>query len=425
MASEDIPRATFAALVNEAEEMHKGPDIFWRKPRPDMNELRILRRWNSHSPSVADVLGGGYFLRWQGKGTIVDPGCSFLRLFRRWTKYSFRDVNMVIVTHDHIDHCQDLGTLISLFRQFNRWLVEKSGEVPRTWDMIVSYGVAGQFMSLLNHPDNAPFVLWRRLFAGGRAIDASQDIPRFLKSAEECNLLSEEPYLHAYARRASMLLSDRMSYELRALPTEHKELLGASTGFGLRFELLRKSNGTGPLERACTVVITGDTALHNEMELLRHYGDTDVLVLHVGTMEQSGKAYTGDHLCFQGVVAILDAIARSSLKVPKLVVLTEWGYEFGRLGLHGRTRFTRYVTEEANRRVGKTRFHAAVPNINGKPVVCPDDSIVVLPADISLRIGLPDVTVFAEYQAKNTFVDCKQVYASESTEQINYCSVCQ
>jgi hypothetical protein len=421
MASESLHRDIFAALVNEAEEIHKGPDVFWRNPGPAINELCILRRWNSHTPSVADVLGGGYFLRWQGKGTIIDPGCSFLRLFRHCTRYSFHDIDMVIVTHDHVDHCQDLGTLVSLFRQFNKWLVKKRGEAPRIWDMIVSYGVADQFISLLNHPDNAPFVFWRRVLADRRQkIEGPQDVPGFLKDAEKNGLLNGEAYLHAFLERVSTPLIKRYFYGLEVLPAKHKELLGAATAFGLRFALKQKSNGVASPGKECAAVISGDTAIRDKAALAGDYGDADLLVLHVGGIEKPGDT-SSDHLCFQGVVDILDAVAKCS-KVPKLVVLTEWGYEFGRLGLNGRTQFTRYVANELNGpRAFKGRFHAAVAGPDGKLPACPDGAIVLLPADIGLRIQLPDLEVFVESErAKGTFLDNREVCAIESGERIDY-----
>ncbi len=417
-------RKAFTSLVNEAEDAHKGPDIFWRRPALDVDELRVLRRWNSHSPALADVLGGGYFLRWKGRGTVVDPGCSFLRLFRHCTEYSFRDIDMVVVTHDHVDHCQDFGALMSVFRQFNRWLVRKGADAPRVWDMIMSFGVAEQYVSLLNHPDNAPFVFWRKVFVDRRQkIDWPQDVPAFLREAEKKGVLRGDPYLHAFLQRASAPLTERYSYELEALPAIHKELLGASTAFGLRFALRNPTDSRA----ACTVAISGDTAIGDRtVEVLRRdYGEADLLVLHVGGMGKPGPRESGDHLCFQGVIKILKALAADPSKLPKLVILTEWGYEFGRLGLDGRTQFTRYVADELNNCAGlKAKFHAAVATPNRKPPRCTDEAVVILPADIGLRLRLTDLAVFVESPgAQGGFHDYRETYAAEQGERIDYLAV--
>ena len=128
MGNEASPNSAlnhFAKEVEEARRIAKGPDLFWRQGTQEPDQICILQRWNSHTPSLLDVWGGGYFLRWRGRGTIIDPGCSFIRLFRLHTPYGLQDVNMVLATHDHVDHCQDLGTLISLLRGYNKWLNEK------------------------------------------------------------------------------------------------------------------------------------------------------------------------------------------------------------------------------------------------------------------------------------------------------------
>ena len=62
----------FAKAVQAALKIAKGPDFFRRTDPGELNEFRVLRRWNSHTPSLLDVWGGGYFLRWQRKGTVID-----------------------------------------------------------------------------------------------------------------------------------------------------------------------------------------------------------------------------------------------------------------------------------------------------------------------------------------------------------------
>ena len=428
MAPNSLHRDEFSVFINEAEDRHKGPDIFWRKPVDNFDELRVLRRWNSHSPSVADVIGGGYFLRWQGKGTVIDPGCSFLRLFRQRTSYSFHDINMIIATHDHIDHCQDLSALIGLFRQFNKWLVTRNHKAPQVWDMLISYGVAEHFGSVLNHPDNAPFLFWRKVLANNiQRIEEPQAVPAFLKDAGRYGYLETDQYLKEFLPRAITTLTTRYAYSLAALPAQHKELLGASTAFGLRFHLNATGNAMESREPICTIVISGDTHIRGiaEPTLVNYYGNTDLLVLHVGGMEKPGTLNESDHLCFQGVVEILRAVAKEQ-KAPKLVILTEWGYEFGRLGLNGRTRFTSYVADELNdpRHGLAVRFHAAVADPDDLPPVCPDGAIVILPADIDLKISLPALKVFAHCENSNEefhdYVDYARVYAKESVEQIDY-----
>jgi hypothetical protein len=81
------------------------------------------------------------------------------------------------------------------------------------------------------------------------------------------------------------------------------------------------------------------------------------------------------------------------------------------------------VAAELNSRPGlKDKFHAAVAGPDGGPTVCPQDAIVILPADIGLRIQLPKLEVAVDGK-KDLFCDCTKVYAKESGELISYLSV--
>ena len=85
--------------------------------------LWVLRQWNSHTPLLAsadgkDSRGGGYFLQWAGKGIVVDPGMDFLRNFRQ-AGLAFRDIDAVILTHNHWDHVADVIPLLTLLFEYN------------------------------------------------------------------------------------------------------------------------------------------------------------------------------------------------------------------------------------------------------------------------------------------------------------------
>ena len=57
-----------------------------QKSKPLLESLNrgffILRRWGSYTPGVIQrSAGGGYFLNWDGKGVVIDPGFNFLDNF--------------------------------------------------------------------------------------------------------------------------------------------------------------------------------------------------------------------------------------------------------------------------------------------------------------------------------------------------------
>ena len=78
-------------------------------------------------------LGGGFFFRWQGMGVAVDPGIGFMTLMHEHSIF-IDDIDVVIVTHAHIDHNADVRGLASLLYEYNkgreRWIKLYSALLP-------------------------------------------------------------------------------------------------------------------------------------------------------------------------------------------------------------------------------------------------------------------------------------------------------
>ena len=73
--------------------------------------LSILRGWSSAVTLLEGSerlwRGGGYFLKWHGKGIVIDPGLDFLRNLHD-ANYHAREIDAVLVSHNHPDHNADL-----------------------------------------------------------------------------------------------------------------------------------------------------------------------------------------------------------------------------------------------------------------------------------------------------------------------------
>ena len=82
----------FAEQVERARRISKGPEMFLRcaEDMGDQPEFRVLRRWNSHTPALMDVHGGGYFLRWHGSWDRYLPDAASFAFFRSQRHSGFK-----------------------------------------------------------------------------------------------------------------------------------------------------------------------------------------------------------------------------------------------------------------------------------------------------------------------------------------------
>ncbi|MBI4961702.1 MAG: tetratricopeptide repeat protein [Desulfomonile tiedjei] len=117
-------------------------DKYWKRQDSDRdNVLSILRGWSSSVPllegSERVCSGGGYFLKWQGKGIVIDPGFDFLQNFHD-AGYHGREIHAVLVSHNHSDHNFDLKSIDHLRYELDgvHRRLHKKGMVPYAlvWD---------------------------------------------------------------------------------------------------------------------------------------------------------------------------------------------------------------------------------------------------------------------------------------------------
>ncbi len=124
----------------------KRGDLPCKKQKPAI-ELICMRRYSSPfpllpRPSAFRALGGGYFVRLHSAelgekgddgadkgpyGVVVDPGVDFVENLYR-AGYSLGDIDMVVITHDHVDHLGALDPLLSLLHVRSQILAKQPGK---------------------------------------------------------------------------------------------------------------------------------------------------------------------------------------------------------------------------------------------------------------------------------------------------------
>ena len=107
---EDRIKAKLAATDRTKYEAY-GRRYSAKDREPDV--LAVLRGWGSAVSLLGEAgaasRGGGYLLKWRGKGVAIDPGFDFLNNLHD-AGFHCREINAVIVSHNHTDHNDDLRT---------------------------------------------------------------------------------------------------------------------------------------------------------------------------------------------------------------------------------------------------------------------------------------------------------------------------
>ncbi len=242
----------------------------------DTNVLYVLKQWNSATPrfphkNPETSFGGGFFLVWNKKGIVIDPGYDFLKHFYG-QGFGPKNINLIIVTHAHEDHCQDLEPIFSALYKFNR-----DCEKHKV-DVLVSEGT---------------HIKYSRLFAINRATIHDE----ILQQGKTVNI--DDVFRSGY------------KLVVRGTKTVHHEepWMKNNTGTGL---VLSLKDPTGDTQ----IGFTSDTAFWEG--IINEFSGANLIVANIGTYGESSN-----HLCDTGCLELL----KGCIPSPSLVVVSEFGEE--------------------------------------------------------------------------------------------------
>jgi tetratricopeptide (TPR) repeat protein len=250
------------------------------------NLFSVLRRWNSYTPTLhtntEENLGGGYFLYWKGKGIVIDPGFNFIDNFLN-NGLLIYDIDAVIITHAHVDHCSDFEAILTLLHEYN-----EKRENKKRIDLFMNMGAMKKFFGWIPLEDSDTI---RRIYSLEEGI--SHDMERF-------------------------------SLRLNVRKALHDEVLSKTYSVGLIFELYGEDGYTR--DNPFRIGYTSDTRHDEDVET--QYTGVDIIVPHLGSIDESDFKFKeekkrGDHLYLKGVVS---TIIKSN---AKLAIVSEFGEELG------------------------------------------------------------------------------------------------
>ena len=230
--------------------------------------LVFLKDWSGSSPYIAAISpasfghqpihGGGYFLKWHGRGTVVDPGISFVDNFLK-EGFHAREIHHVLTTHSHLDHTADLLAVQNLFKEY--------------------YDVA------LRHEANPHSLLhfWD---------SATLEVRPYIQTS-----VSEEAPYELASRNQPKLPEDARA-AVEAIDSKH-----CPSSVALRLDLHRDGN-KDPLR----VGLSSDAATSAVNDLIALFRGCAVIVLHF-SKSQEPDFITGDlkenHLGYSGCIQII------------------------------------------------------------------------------------------------------------------------
>ena len=247
------------------------------------NVLSILRGWSSAVTLMEGSerlwRGGGYFLKWQGKGIVIDPGFDFLRNFHD-AGYHAREINAVLVSHNHSDHNADLKSIDDLrYELYKRRKNDPHGGIE------------------------AYVLVWD---------SDSQATVRFSVEEPEHQF---RPILFDIGRcnpDDTVIKPHNLPFSVTYFPVRHGPDLHSAVGFKL---ILKAKQG-----KDFTLGFTSDTEFF--AELPKYLEDCDVLLAHISQPDSTElvdtKKRKENHLGYRGLAELI------RLSKPKLTLVGEF-----------------------------------------------------------------------------------------------------
>ncbi|GEP46388.1 tetratricopeptide repeat protein [Brevifollis gellanilyticus] len=272
------------AAINEAGDTQY--EKYLAKPNSKRDDtLSILRGWSSAvtllEGSERRWRGGGYFLKWRGFGIVIDPGFDFLRNFHD-AGYHGREIQAVVVSHNHPDHNSDLKDIDDLrYELYKRRAADKS--------------VGG----------GLPYVLlW------------DQDTEHATKFAIEKPQHQHPPIVMPSGFPQSVNLAKHdAKVPVRVTPFKVNHGSDVQHAMGMMVELLDKKGKT-----ALRIGYTADTAYFEDLH--KHLEKCDILIAHISqpSIEElkDPSKFKDTHLGYRGTAKLLRECQ------PKLALIGEF-----------------------------------------------------------------------------------------------------
>lgn len=252
------------------------------------NRFICLKGFSSSTPLVNSVafdsnsMGGGFYFKFCGLGVVIDPGIGFTTLMHKHNIF-IDDIDVVIVSHAHIDHNCDVAALSSLLYDFNKNKQRRT----KVYSEFLGYP------AFKNHT-----IDW---FLDDATMNNNADILDSNHVHSLSELVSQSQFLFK---------SETAALSVASFRTQH--IRGSSDSYGLKLSFSTS-------EGNAIWGYTSDTAYFEDLN--DFLNGCDVLLLNISDIYVSDVVHSkpkGSHLGFTGCEKLVAAIH------PKLALVSEF-----------------------------------------------------------------------------------------------------
>lgn len=360
--------------ASQSRRLQEYLDYTSKRPKIDDHSLFVLNGWDKNlsveidSPQQVNTQGlilteqtrkstGGLFLRWNGKGIVINPGAGFLSHFHE-QGFSLQDIHAVIVTTDHYSAYADIKAIYELNDKLN-----KLGNELQIINYYLNQKAYQQLTSILK-PNFK------------QARNTVHNLELFIDSPDVEKIdLGENIVLHYFLASSQESLYKQ---------TTAKSGPHTRTTLGIRLELQESNADKTPIRLG---YVSGSSW---SPLLAHHLGVCEIVVAGFGNTSPNDYTKTGyqeDSLGYHGTYSLVEEIA------PRLFISAEFG---GREG---------DIRVEA---IKKLRQDIA---IGGRKA---PQGTAVIPGDIGLHVDLKSLKV--QCSVTGSYIEPQAIRIVKSTD---------
>jgi len=330
----------FSKVINQTKHIYsisnskKSGFLEFLKPNnspESVNYFEVLRRWNSYTPIVADNYhiskGGGYFLKINGNGIVIDPGLNFIENFKG-QGHLFEEIDMVLISHSHNDHTADLESILALLHRYNENIkisddpeidtiekdLMKNAKVDNPWDKLSEKERKNKIDIEFEHSPKR------------KIIEFYMTVSTFKKFSGMFELFDRTNYRIHIIEEGSITIVDG-TIKIGTLRAKHFDIISdnSAVGFTIRFDNY-------------LLIYTGDTGINEDVavQYQKILEDIDegiylILLAHIGGFKDYESKYDKSRKYenfYKDHIGRLGLVELNNILKPKICLISEFGEEF-------------------------------------------------------------------------------------------------